>query len=138
MDLVGSNITLFDDDTTLYLIVDNPLSAAETLNFDLSSLNKWASDWLITFSALQIDLMTISRETQKATHPPIVFQKNVLHDVTHHKHLGVTLRADLRWADHIKEIVNKSNILVNIMKRLNFPLIETLSKLSIFRSFDPY
>ena len=32
---IGSNIHLFADDTSLYIIVDNPLVAAQTLNADL-------------------------------------------------------------------------------------------------------
>ena len=32
---IGSSIRLFADDTSLYIIVDNPLQAAEQLNSDL-------------------------------------------------------------------------------------------------------
>ena len=42
---IGSSIRLFADDTSLYIIVDNPLVAAETLNADLEKLSLWAAIW---------------------------------------------------------------------------------------------
>ena len=40
---IGSNIRLFADDTSLYIVVDNPLVAAETLNADLEKISRWAA-----------------------------------------------------------------------------------------------
>ena len=37
---IGSNIRLFADDTSLFLVVDNPNTAAETLNTDLEKNNR--------------------------------------------------------------------------------------------------
>ena len=47
---IGSNIRLFADDTSLYIIVDNPLVAAETLIVDLEKISRWAVTWLVTFN----------------------------------------------------------------------------------------
>ena len=47
---IHSSIRLFADDTSLYIIVDNPLVAANTLNADLTKLHTWASKWLVTFN----------------------------------------------------------------------------------------
>ena len=38
---IKSNIRLFADDTSLFLVVENPLSAAEILNSDLEKITKW-------------------------------------------------------------------------------------------------
>ena len=35
---IGSNIRLFADDTSLYMIVDNPTATAELLNLDLKKI----------------------------------------------------------------------------------------------------
>ena len=40
---IGSNISLFADDTSLYIIVDNPITAANCLNIDLERISKWAA-----------------------------------------------------------------------------------------------
>ena len=37
---IGSNIRLSADDTSIYIIVDNPLVAAETLNADLEKISR--------------------------------------------------------------------------------------------------
>ena len=39
---IGSIIRLFVDDTSLYLMVDNPIDAANVLNSDLNKIHLWA------------------------------------------------------------------------------------------------
>ena len=85
-------IILFADDTSLYLDVDSPVVAAETINSELSNSNQW----LVIFNTLKTHSMLISRKSNPPYHPPIHFQGPVLQDVNHHRHLGVTLRSDLR------------------------------------------
>ena len=40
---INSSIRLFADNTILYVIVENPQSAARSLNIDLETINKWAT-----------------------------------------------------------------------------------------------
>ena len=47
---IGSNIRLFADDTSLYMVVDNPDTAAELLNLDINKIMTWAKKWLVTFN----------------------------------------------------------------------------------------
>ena len=122
VDLVRSNIKLFADDTTLYLNIDDPINAAETINSDLSDIDQWSKDWLVTFNASKTDSMLVSRKVNQLNHPPILFQGHTLQNITQHKHLGLTIRSDLRWSDHISHICNKSSKLINIMKHLKFTL----------------
>ena len=42
---INSSLRLFADDTSLYIIVENPQSAARSLNIDLETINKWATTW---------------------------------------------------------------------------------------------
>ena len=49
-DGIDSEIKLFADDTTVYVTVDNPNTAAEQLNYDLDHMTRWAKQWLINFS----------------------------------------------------------------------------------------
>jgi hypothetical protein len=49
---------LFADDTSLYVEVDNPITAANTLNSDLQNIQQWANQWLVTFSQPKTKLMT--------------------------------------------------------------------------------
>ena len=84
--------------------------------------NQWSDDWLVTFNALKTDSMLISRKINSPDHPPLIFQGHTLENVNSHKHLGLTLRSDLRWSDHIGDITSKASKLVNIMKSLKYRL----------------
>ena len=48
---VNSTFRLFADDTSLYLIVDNPANAARCLNSDLKHMYQWAESWFVKFNA---------------------------------------------------------------------------------------
>ena len=50
---IGSAIRLFADDTSLYIIVEDPNVAAELLNADLEKIAEWALKWLVKFNPLK-------------------------------------------------------------------------------------
>ena len=43
---IGSNIRLFADDTSVYIVVDDPVTAAACINADLGRITQWAAKWL--------------------------------------------------------------------------------------------
>ena len=43
VDEIGSCIRLFADDTSLYMIVEDPSSVADLMNTDLSKIHSWAN-----------------------------------------------------------------------------------------------
>ena len=43
-------IRLFADDTSVYIIADDPVAAAEILNLDLDKVTKWVEEWLLNFT----------------------------------------------------------------------------------------
>ena len=48
---IGASIRLFTDDTSLYIVVDSPLSSAASLDTDLNTIANWADAWLVRFHA---------------------------------------------------------------------------------------
>ena len=46
----NSSIRLFADDTSLYIMVDDPIQAANQPNSDLEKNHRWADKWLVTFN----------------------------------------------------------------------------------------
>ena len=94
---IGSNIRLFADDTSLYIIVDNPITAANCLNIDLGRISKWAATWLVAFNPTKTESLLISRKLNKLNHPPIIMQNLQISDVEFHKHLGIYLSNDCTW-----------------------------------------
>ena len=86
VDDIHSCIRLFADDTSLYIIDDNPIQAAETLNTDLAKIHAWASKWLVTFNPSKSESIILSRKTNKPLHPPLIMDQQVINEVTSHKH----------------------------------------------------
>ena len=122
VDDIHSCIRLFADDTSLYIIVDNPIQAAETLNADLAKIHAWASKWLVTFNPSKSESIILSRKTNKPLHPPLIMDQQVINEVTSHKHLGLIFSNDCNWHEHIDYIKSKAWSRINIMRKLKFQL----------------
>ena len=58
---INSVIRLFADDTSLYIIVDSPEEASDTLNQDLEKIPTWADKLLVSFNPKKTESIIISR-----------------------------------------------------------------------------
>jgi hypothetical protein len=105
---INSTIKLFADDTSLYLIVDNPQETAQTLNNDLVKLHAWSTKWLVNFNPQKTETMTISRKLNKPHQPNLIMNNTIISTVTEHKHLGLQLSDDGNWNKHIDTITKKA------------------------------
>ena len=47
---IESQIKLFADDTSIFLVVDDPMQSAVILNLDLEKIHRWAHTWLVNFN----------------------------------------------------------------------------------------
>ena len=119
---INSSIRLFADDTTLYIIVDNPLHAANQLNSDLSKIHQWATKWLVTFNPSKSESIIFSRKRNKPNHPNVVMDQQPIQEVNSHKHLGLILSSDCTWHDHLEYIKSKAWTRINVMRKLKFKL----------------
>ena len=66
---INSSIRLFADDTSLYIIVDDPINASNQLNNDLYKIHLWAKKWLVSFNPVKSESMIFSRKRNKPYHP---------------------------------------------------------------------
>jgi ribonuclease P/MRP protein subunit RPP40 len=92
----------------MYIIVDDPATSAATLNKDLDTILEWSRTWLVTFNPSKTETLTFSRKTAKPIHPDLYFDHVLLHPVSSHKHLGLTLSEDCKWNAHVTATVNKA------------------------------
>lgn len=120
VDGIQSNIRLFADDTTIFITVDDPETAATQLNNDMINIKSWADQWLVNFSPSKTKSMIISN--RQLDHPPLYFDGSILENVTSHKHLGLTLTCDLSWSQHIKEIVSKASRMINVLRQFKYSM----------------
>ena len=122
---IGSNIRLFADDNSHYIIVDNPITAANCLNIDLERISKWGATWLVAFNPTKTESLLISRKLNKLNHPPIIMQNLQISEVAFHKHLGIYLSNECIyciWHHHIKYFSEKAWGRVNVMRKIKFKL----------------
>ena len=87
---IGCPIRLFADDTSLYIVVDSPPTAANFLNADLCAITNWANNWLVPFNASRNVSMTISRKANPPQHPPLFMNNVQLTEKDTHKYVGLT------------------------------------------------
>ena len=64
--------------------------------------------------------MVVSRKRIKLNHPDLIMDNNILQEVEHHKHLGITFSSDLTWHNHIVEITTKGWQRVNLLRAFKF------------------
>ena len=119
---IGSNIRLFADDTSLYIVVEHPETAALRLNIDLEIISDWAKKWLVSFNPNKTDTMIISRKINKLHHPPLYMTDCQIKEVEIHKHLGLYFSCNGTWNTHIDSIKEKAWQRLNIMRRLKLLL----------------
>ena len=131
---IGSIIRLFADNTSLYLVVDNPIDAANVLNSDLNKIHLWAKKWLVTFYPSKSECLLFSRKHNKPLHPPLSMNQQQINEVDMHKHLGLTFTCDATWPAHLTEIKSKAWYRINIMRQLKF-VLDRSSLQSIYFSF---
>ena len=108
---IESIIKLFADDTSMSLGLTNPDTRAEILTCDLVKISDWAKLSKVKFNKEKTELVNIKRDTKPIHH--LTFGNVVLEDKPHHKHLGITLQNNCKWDEHIGNISNKVNMLIN-------------------------
>ena len=102
------NIRLFADDTSLFIIVDDPTEAAQLLNSDMEKIDQLAKKWLVRFNPAKSESLLFSRKINKPFHPPIIMNNQVISEVAVHKHLGLTFTNDCTWHEHLAQIKTKA------------------------------
>ena len=119
---IHSNIRLFADDTSLYIIVDFPDSAAQILNLDLDRITKWAKDWLVSYNPEKTESLLFTRKINRVNHPTLYLSDVPIKEVSAHKHLGLYFSERCDWQSHIDYIQEKAWCRINFLRQLKFTL----------------
>ena len=136
-DGLTSNPKLFADDTSLFSVIHNINSTANDLNSDLMKISNWAFQWKMRFNPdpnKQAQEVIFSRKINKIDHPPLYFNQNLVKSSSTHKHLGMVLDTRLDFNLHLKNVQNKVNKTIGLLRKLQNTLPRT-SLITIFKSF---
>ena len=120
---IDSEIRLFADDTSLYIVIDAPntaLTAANIINNDLNRISIWADDWLVRFNANKTIALLLSRKVIPVHHPHLLMNGTIITEQQSHKHLGIIFSKACTWSEHIDEISKKAWVRLNLLRPLKF------------------
>ena len=67
----------------------------------------------------QAQEIIFSRTLKKATHSSLLFNNNNVSQVNSQKHLGVILDAKLTFEEHLKNVFNKTNKTIGLLRKLS-------------------
>ena len=133
----NSNIRLFADDTSLYIIVESPVTAAQTLNSDLQGIHAWSTDWVVKFNPAKTLAMTITRKTNSPIHPTLYLDNTPIGETKTHKHLGLYLSSDCTWSEHITYICKTAWQRLNMLRGLKFKLKRHTWEKNLYFFYSP-
>ena len=119
---LNCNVRLFADDTSLYIVVENPVTAANLLNNNLRRVHSWAGIWLVDFNASKTESMLLTRKRNRPIHPNLIMDNTILKEVVTHKHLGLIFSQNCGWQAHIEDILKKAWQRINIIRAFKFKL----------------
>lgn len=76
-DNLNSDVRLFADDTSLFLVVENEITGADELNGDLEKVRLWAWQWKMQFNTDKTEEVIFFTKLAKIAHPPFMPGNNV-------------------------------------------------------------
>jgi hypothetical protein len=103
-DDIQSLVRLFADDSSLIFSSTNPLEVEDRLNLDLQVLDNWTKQWLVDFNPQKTEyifLYMVISFRQSINPINLKFNYESLIQVDNHKHLGVTISSNGKWAEHM-------------------------------------
>ena len=134
---LNCNINLFADDTSLYVIVDDPVTSTRALQSDIDKISNWALTWLVKFNPLKSESLVLSKKCNKPSHPTLkMFESDIL-SVNSHKHLGLILSSNCTWGQHLDDIKEKAWSRVNLLRSLKHTLDRKSLEIMYFSFIRP-
>ena len=136
-DGLSSNPKMFADDTSLFSVVHNVYDSCNDLNNDLNKISDWAHKWKMSFNpdpTKQAQEVIFSRKKKKISHPDIFFNNSLVEQSQFQKHLGMFLDSKLDFSEHFKNMLNKINKTIGLLRKLRYSLPRS-ALITIYKSF---
>ena len=108
-------VRLFADDCVIYNSIKS-IDDTLTLQEDLAKLEEWEQNWKMDFNPSKCFAMNVTRK-RKPLVVDYLLKNSVLTNTESSTYLGVTIRKDLKWDDHINRITSKANRTLGLVRR---------------------
>ena len=125
----SSNMEMFADDSTAFLIGDSVDSIVVQINKALQLLHDWALLNCMSIHPTKTEIMFISKSPFIGPIPPITLDNHLINCTSQSTILGVALDNKLCWKPHIKQISANFNAKINRLKQIksfDLPTLESI------------
>ena len=132
-----SDVKRFTDDTSLFSIVNCSKASTSILNIDLLKIQDWVYQRKMPFNpyqAKQAQEVIFSKTTNKAVHPPLYVNNDIVKLTHTQKHLGLQLDSKLSFSEHTNNKISKATKAIGILCKLQ-PGLPRRSLLTVYKSF---
>ena len=82
----------------------------------------------------QAQEIIFSRKLKKAIHPRLLFNNNNVSQVNFQTHLGIILEVKLTFEEHLKNVFNKTNKTIGLLKNVS-NLLPRQALVTIYKAF---
>ena len=113
---IESEIRLFADDCVCYREIKGEEDAMN-LQRDIDRLGSWGRKWGMRFQPVKCNIMQLTRKRFKKIHASYSLERTNFENVESIKYLGVTIKSDLRWNTHVRNICTKANRTLGFLRR---------------------
>jgi hypothetical protein len=108
-------VRLFADDCVIYKKIKSRDDVV-MLQKDLKNLEKWELTWKMDFNPSKCFTMNVTRKRNPMI-SDYVLKDTILENVEKSPYLGVVIRKDLKWRDHVDNITMKANRTLGLVRR---------------------
>ena len=106
---------------SFFFTVQNLNTSVSHWNSNLSKISKWEFPWKMSLNSdpsKQAQELIFSSKLQKICHPSIHFNNKSVKQVPSRKHLDMNLDTKLNFQEHLKNILNKVNKIIGLLRKL--------------------
>ena len=112
-DCVSSSCKIFADDTKIY----GPSTDSKSIQEDLYKLMEWSELWQLKFNTSKCSVLHYGKNNVTTDYFMDKDKNHKLKVINSEKDVGVTFSSNLKFEEHINNIINKSNKFIGLIKK---------------------
>lgn len=119
-----TNFILFADDTNIFFPTINPMQDADKINNELSNISSWFNLNKLVINHAKSSYIIFGPKilTNNIPNLEIKINNQILQKSSSIKFLGILIKENLKWNDHIITISLKINKMIGILRKIKFKI----------------
>ncbi|RZC37033.1 hypothetical protein BDFB_009272 [Asbolus verrucosus] len=117
--MLKSKHIFYADDCKLYA---DPVNEKTLIDDDLKTVEKWCPDWFIPINPSKCSVLHLGHNNPKLLY---TINKNIIKVIESQKDLGIVITTQLKWTNHVINIVKRANSMIYLFRKAFQSLNET-------------